>query len=80
VAAVSAFLDRGDVIRITGRRKYLAQRRELVLHGYVERRHFIVAATGEPLVFANMVENDRPKAAANVINWDALRKRERSAR
>jgi hypothetical protein len=65
---MSAFLDHADIVKITGKTRYTAQRAVLR-----ERRiRFIEAANGQPLVRPEWLLDDKPKPARNRARWDRI--------
>lgn len=60
------FLPRPDVIRLTGKQRYAAQRRALDSLGI----RYVTAATGEPLVTVEALDG-RP-SRARAPRWDRI--------
>jgi uncharacterized protein DUF4224 len=60
------FLTRDDVIRLTGKQRFAAQRRVLDALGIRYRQ----AATGEPLVRESDLDGTPAKARNRRPNWD----------
>lgn len=67
IAAAAAWLTAAEVERLTGRKRWTAQRRQLKALGI---KH-IIAATGEPLVRASDLDADG-KPAQRGHRWDMI--------
>lgn len=62
------FLAPADLARLTGRRRYAAQRRALDQLGIP----YVRAATGEPLVRADDLDGGKPKARNRGPRWERI--------
>lgn len=65
---MSAFLTAEDVLRLTGRKRYTAQRRVLAQMGI----HYIPAANGEPLVRAAALDAAPQSGRNRGPRWDRI--------
>ena len=66
------FLSAAELARLTGKKRRPAQLRALAALGYRKGYHFIVAATGEPLVLRNKLDADGQPAQRRGHRWDRI--------